>query len=102
MSSTVNDTIALYKMLKMEWDRSNHSLEKCEQYLSKLKIYLTQLSFLPIQFDDKVNKQELIVARDVLEIVAFHSIESKNIPSFERYLAQLKCYYFDYRFVLLK
>lgn len=98
-SSTVNDTVALYKMLRTEWDRSNHNLEKCDQLLSKLKIYLTQLSFLPIQYNESISKQELVVARDILEIGAFYSIETKNIPSFERYLAQLKCYYFDYGFV---
>lgn len=100
--NTVNDAIALYKMLKTEWDRSGHSLEKCEGYLSKLKIYLTKLAFLPILHSaEGVSKQELIVARDVLEIGALYSIETKDNASFERYLAQLKCYYFDYRCVLV-
>jgi len=98
-ANPVNDTVALYKMLKADWDRPNHNLQKCEELLSKLKIYLTKLSFLPIESSDKISKQELIVARDVLEIGAFYSIESKDNASFERYLAQLKCYYFDYRLV---
>ncbi len=34
---------------------------------------------------------------DVLEIGALWSILKKDIPSFERYMAQLKCYYFDYK-----
>jgi len=38
----------------------------------------------------------LILSRDVLEIGALYSIAKRDIPSFERYLAQLKCYYFDY------
>lgn len=97
--STVNDAAALYKMLKTEWDRPGHSLQKCEGYLSKLKIYLTKLAFLPIMHSaGDISKQELIVARDVLEIGALYSIETKDNASFERYLAQLKCYYFDYRF----
>lgn len=95
-SSVVNDTIALYKMLKAEWDRPQHSLQKCDDYLAKLKLFLTQLSFLPIGNLENVSRQELLVARDSLEIGAFFSIETKNIPAFERYLAQLKCYYFDY------
>ena len=95
-ANTVNDTVALYKMLKAEWDRPNHNLEKCETFLSKLKIYLTKLAFLPIQSPDESSKMELIVARDILEIGALHSIESKDNHAFERYLAQLKCYYFDY------
>lgn len=96
-SSTVNDAVALYKMLKTEWDRPAHSLEKCEGLLAKLKIYLTKLSFLPIlSSGEGLSKQELVIARDVLEIGALHSIETKDNASFERYLAQLKCYYFDY------
>lgn len=34
---------------------------------------------------------------DILEIGAQWSILKKDIPSFERYMAQLKCYYFDYK-----
>lgn len=37
------------------------------------------------------------VLGDVLEIGALWSILKKDIPSFERYMAQLKCYYFDYK-----
>jgi 26S proteasome regulatory subunit N12 len=36
-------------------------------------------------------------AGDILEIGAQWSIAVKDIPSFERYMAQLKCYYLDYR-----
>ncbi|KAH7640122.1 regulatory particle non-ATPase 12 [Dermatophagoides farinae] len=92
----LNDTVALSKMLQSEWERSNHNMEKIESYLSKLKLYLTKLQFLPIELGEQISKQELVVARDILEIGAFFSIETKNIPAFERYMAQLKCYYFDY------
>lgn len=34
---------------------------------------------------------------DVLEIGVQWSVEKKDIPSFERYMAQLKPYYLDYR-----
>ncbi|KAG8302002.1 26S proteasome non-ATPase regulatory subunit 8 [Homalodisca vitripennis] len=34
---------------------------------------------------------------DILEIGAQYSIAVRDIPSFERYMAQLKCYYLDYR-----
>lgn len=37
------------------------------------------------------------VPGDILEIGAQWSIASEDIPSFERYMAQLKCYYFDYK-----
>lgn len=51
--------------------------------------------FLPTS-NTTASKQELLLARDVLEIGVQWSIASNNIPSFERYMAQLKCYYFDY------
>ena len=35
---------------------------------------------------------------DVLEIGVQWSVAKKDIPSFERYISQLKCYYFDYRY----
>jgi 26S proteasome regulatory subunit N12 len=37
------------------------------------------------------------LARDVLEIGAEYSVAIKNIQSFERYMSQLKCYYYDYK-----
>lgn len=51
--------------------------------------------FLPTS-NSIATQQELLIARDILEIGAQWSIESKDIPSFERYMSQLKCYYFDY------
>lgn len=38
----------------------------------------------------------LSVTGGILEIGAQYSIATKNIPSFERYIAQLKSYYLDY------
>lgn len=37
---------------------------------------------------------------DILEIGAQYSIATEDIPSFERYMSQLKCYYFDYKTAL--
>lgn len=43
------------------------------------------------------SQQELVIARDVLEIGAEHSVATENIQAFERYISQLKCYYYDYK-----
>lgn len=51
--------------------------------------------FLPTS-NTSASKKELILARDILEIGVQWSIDAHDIPSFERYMAQLKCYYFDY------
>lgn len=60
------------------------------------KFELTNLMFLPTS-NATASKQELLLARDILEIGVQWSIECNDIPSFERYMAQLKCYYFDYK-----
>lgn len=52
--------------------------------------------FLPTS-NSVASAKELILARDILEIGAQWSIATKDIPSFERYMAQLKCYYLDYK-----
>ncbi|XP_022911337.1 26S proteasome non-ATPase regulatory subunit 8-like [Onthophagus taurus] len=91
----LNDVAALYKQLKSEWNTPKPNLSKCEHLLAELKIGLTNLMFLPTS-NAAASKQELLLARDILEIGVQWSIEAKDIPSFERYMAQLKCYYFDY------
>ncbi|KIM29433.1 hypothetical protein M408DRAFT_328705 [Serendipita vermifera MAFF 305830] len=42
------------------------------------------------------HEQELIYARDILEIGAFWSIRVKDVPSFDRYFSQLQTFYSDY------
>lgn len=59
---------------------------------------MTKLSYLPTA-GISVPKQDLIIARDVLEIAVEYSVAKKDIPAFERYISQLKCYYYDYRLV---
>uniref|UniRef100_A0A669BNK5 26S proteasome non-ATPase regulatory subunit 8 n=1 Tax=Oreochromis niloticus TaxID=8128 RepID=A0A669BNK5_ORENI len=92
----LKETAGLYETLKTEWNKKNPNLNKCGDLLSKLKISLLDLNFLPTS-GSSLTKQQLILARDVLEIGALWSILKKDIPSFERYMAQLKCYYFDYK-----
>ncbi|CAG9762892.1 unnamed protein product [Ceutorhynchus assimilis] len=91
----INEVTSLYKQLKAEWT-SHKNLSKCEKLLSELKLELTQLIFLPTS-NVSASQQELLLARDVLEIGVQWAIEANNIPAFERYMAQLKCYYFDYQ-----
>ena len=38
-------------------------------------------------------------AGDILEVGAYVSIRSKDIPSFDRYFSQLQTFYTDYRYV---
>jgi len=93
--SKLQETVDIYKKLKAEWSKRPCDLNKCGGYLSTLKVSLTQLSFLPTS-NTSASTPELILARDILELGAQWSILKKDIPSFERYMAQLKCYYFDF------
>ncbi|XP_055992330.1 26S proteasome non-ATPase regulatory subunit 8 isoform X1 [Sorex fumeus] len=107
----------MYEQLKGEWNRKSPNLSKCGEELGRLKVpgaarepvrprraggprgarlVLLELNFLPTT-GTKLTRQQLILARDILEIGAQWSILRKDIPSFERYMAQLKCYYFDYK-----
>jgi hypothetical protein len=61
-----------------------------------LQVALTGLGFLAAG-KKHPTVQELMIARDGLEIGALWSIEMNDIPSFERYMAQLRCYYGDYK-----
>jgi len=44
-----------------------------------------------------VSTPELRLTRDILEIGAEYSILVEDILAFERYISQLKCYYYDYK-----
>ncbi|XP_044291167.1 26S proteasome non-ATPase regulatory subunit 8 [Varanus komodoensis] len=92
----LKEAAGMYEQLRAEWNRKNLNLSKCGDLLGRLKLALLELNFLPTT-GTKLTKQQLILARDILEIGAQWSILKKDIPSFERYMAQLKCYYFDYK-----
>uniref|UniRef100_A0A8C5WW75 CSN8/PSMD8/EIF3K domain-containing protein n=1 Tax=Laticauda laticaudata TaxID=8630 RepID=A0A8C5WW75_LATLA len=76
----------MYEQLRAEWNRKNLSLSKCGDLLGRLKVRGRGTA-----------GREGTRNRDILEIGAQWSILKKDIPSFERYMAQLKCYYFDYK-----
>ncbi|KAJ8046009.1 26S proteasome non-ATPase regulatory subunit 8 [Holothuria leucospilota] len=96
--AALKNAVTLYQQLNKEWNRKPPNVEKCGSILSKLKIALLELSFLPTS-ETKPNKRELIIARDILEIGVQWSVLKGDIESFQRYMAQLKPYYFDYRLV---
>ncbi|XP_069118027.1 26S proteasome non-ATPase regulatory subunit 8-like [Argopecten irradians] len=94
--SSLKEIVMMYQSLKREWDKKPPNLDRCGELLAKLKVALTGVMFLPTD-DSAPTKQELLVARDILEIGAQWAICKHDIPSFERYMAQLKCYYMDYK-----
>uniref|UniRef100_A0A2M4AGD1 26S proteasome non-ATPase regulatory subunit 8 n=1 Tax=Anopheles triannulatus TaxID=58253 RepID=A0A2M4AGD1_9DIPT len=91
----MDNTVALYKQLKTEWTKSPINLKLCGSILDKLKVALVGMAYIPTG-NTAANQQELLIARDVLEIGVEYSIATKNIPAFERYILQLKWFYYDY------
>eukprot|EP00043_Microstomoeca_roanoka_P009666 m.92002 g.92002 ORF g.92002 m.92002 type:complete len:261 (-) comp14652_c1_seq1:150-932(-) len=83
----------IYEQLRNAW--RSKQIDQCGALLTKMKIALTEISFFPTT-DAEAKAKELVLARDSLEIGAFWAIEMKNLDAFERYMKQLKVYYFDY------
>ena len=85
----------LYRKLEAEWSQKN--LQIVGKILPQLKVQLLKLSFLPTgSKKTEMDDRPLLIARSMLEIGAFWSLECRDVFSFERYVAQLKSYYFDY------
>ncbi|KAL6436530.1 hypothetical protein ACFW04_004776 [Cataglyphis niger] len=124
--AALKDVVSLYQNLKREWTKTPCNLKKCSELLNQLKVGLTHLMFLPTS-NSTASQNELLIASmyysknftiiyikyninihfipiigDILEIGAQWSIAAEDIPSFERYMAQLKCYYFDYKSGLME
>ncbi|XP_062511600.1 26S proteasome non-ATPase regulatory subunit 8-like [Corticium candelabrum] len=94
----MESAVELLKKLRHEWSRKPdaEAMRRCGVLLPQLKLSLTSLGFLAAA-KKQPTVQELIIARDGLEIGALWSIEKSDIPTFERYMAQLRCYYSDYK-----
>ena len=88
---------AAYQQLEAAWGRRD--LDDTGTKLSQMKVLILSLSFLPSE-NASLDPRELVLARNTLEIGALWSIEKRDIPSFQRYIARLKCYYFDYSSLL--
>ena len=95
----IEQATSMYKQLQNAWDSG--TVVAVGQLLPQMKIMLLNLSFLPSSTQtSSLDPRELVLARNTLEIGALWSIQNRDIPSFQRYVAQLKCYYFDYGLLL--
>jgi 26S proteasome regulatory subunit N12 len=41
---------------------------------------------------------DFLLSGEILEIGAFWSIRTKDVPAFDRYFSQLQTFYYDYRY----
>jgi len=90
------EAIDLYNQLTAEWNKKPQNFDVCLNLLSQLKLILAEMNFIQA-FGENVDSKEIHLARDVLEIGAQCSIAVCDIPSFERYMSQLKTFYFDFQ-----
>ncbi|EPT02772.1 hypothetical protein FOMPIDRAFT_1159822 [Fomitopsis schrenkii] len=90
--------VTAYKQLQHAFSARPSDPKKCASLLAGLKIALSELGLLVPMGDASL--EDLVLARDVLEIGAFWSIRSRDIPSFDRYYSQLQTFYNDYSSVL--
>jgi len=93
-----DEAVKLYSELSAEFKGKSGqpNLEQCGNILSKLKILITQLNFLPTE-EASNSQKEMTLARDVIELGALYSVATRDIPAFRKYVNQLKAYYFDYK-----
>jgi len=95
---SVAEVIKTFEQFKKAFTGAGDQLDLCLQLMTQLKIALLDFSSLPPATQDGGSQaqQELTLAREILEHGALLSIKTMDIPSFERYVAQLKVYYTDY------
>ncbi|KAJ3729008.1 proteasome 26S subunit [Lentinula guzmanii] len=93
-----NQLKTLYNDLKRSFEAKPFDLKKCGSLLAKLKIGLIETGLLTPQGEHNI--EDLVVARDILEIGAIWSIRTRDVPSFDRYFSQLQTFYTDYSSVL--
>ncbi|KAH8118609.1 COP9 signalosome [Phellopilus nigrolimitatus] len=89
-----------YNDLKRAFGARPTNLKKCGELLTRLKLGLIGAELLPVLPTPNPNLDDLVVVRDILEIGAFWSIRSKDVPSFDRYFSQLQTFYTDYSSIL--
>ena len=97
-SEAFTNAFNLHSNLLNAWKATTRQLDKIEEILNQLKPFLLQLHYLPHTGD--IDRKNLQLARDVLEIAVLWSIEKKDVVLFQRYMCQLKSYYFDYQRIL--
>lgn len=66
-----------------------------QKLLSQLKVALLEFQLVP-PFTAAENEKQLLLAREVWEQAIFLSIAMEDVSSFERHVAQVKPFYYDY------
>ncbi|KAH8370923.1 hypothetical protein KR093_005549, partial [Drosophila rubida] len=88
-----------YIELKGEWAKAAPNLSRCAQLLDTLKLDMVRVGLSEVSSQGNLPKKQaddLIMSRELLEIAIEYSIKIGDNAAFERYMTQLKMYYYDY------
>ncbi|CAN6718512.1 unnamed protein product [Malus baccata var. baccata] len=96
MDPKFTEIAQLFERFKAAFVRSD--FDTCSNFLSQLKVKLTEFGSLPPLFQDTPNAvKELTLARDIYEHAVVLSVKIEDQDAFERDFFQLKSYYVDAR-----
>jgi len=88
-----DEAVRLFQQFKKAFEQQPSDLDTCESLLPRLKILVTKLhGFIPTTEEDT---KELLLTREIFELASLLSVKLKDIPSFERHIAQVKRFYND-------
>ncbi|KAI0243802.1 regulatory particle non-ATPase [Massospora cicadina] len=87
----MSDFVSLYQKLQTQFNAGDAGIDDT---LALLKVELANLAYLTR--DHELSIEQLVAARDILEIGALRSIRINDMLAFERYITQLQTYYCDY------
>eukprot|EP01130_Rhizamoeba_saxonica_P019013 TRINITY_DN9734_c0_g1_i1.p1 TRINITY_DN9734_c0_g1~~TRINITY_DN9734_c0_g1_i1.p1 ORF type:complete len:282 (-),score=65.16 TRINITY_DN9734_c0_g1_i1:76-888(-) len=94
-----NEFKPAYEMLSTN-PNSPDLMDQCKQLMTDLRIGLLDLDIkLPSQYDPDVIDKEIYLSREILEYGAIMSVLNRDDKGLENYVAQLKSFYNDYRFL---
>jgi 26S proteasome regulatory subunit N12 len=95
-ANDLNSLKSSFKDFKKAFDQNDN--KTCLLLLDNLKVAMTHLSALPPLFEQTETKQEeLLLARELLEMSVVLSAKEDDEIAFERNFAQLRSYYEDVR-----
>jgi len=97
-SETVKQVKDLLGEFRASLQKEPPELYKATALLNQLKILLIQFQLIPPFDESNINavKEQLELARSILELACTLSIKAKDYTSFKRHVTQVKAYYTDY------
>jgi len=93
--SVAPETVTAFNSFRAECAKDPCNVQNALNFLTQLKIAIAQFPSSMPGFPNP-DQQELMLARETLELAALLSVRQKDLASFERNVTQLKGYYYDH------